>query len=170
MMKSDVPYRRRSSGPRIVVKEERTMARVFGETRGRRRLTSAPEKSGRFGSTRAVSNGALAAIFRASAPVPASATRNPSRERRSASMSRTAGSPLTTRTGNRASRVGSTSFLPDVRAGHFRRNGQREEVEDRRGEVLEGPVFPQPRTDGPRVGKNEGHQVRRVRGEGSAGR
>jgi len=37
-MKSDVPNRRTSSELRIVVKEERTTTRVFGETRARRRL------------------------------------------------------------------------------------------------------------------------------------
>ena len=43
MMKSDVPNRRTSSELRIVVKEERTTTRVFGETRARRRLNSTPE-------------------------------------------------------------------------------------------------------------------------------
>ena len=42
-MKSDVPNRRTSSELRIVVKEERTTTRVFGETRARRRLNSTPE-------------------------------------------------------------------------------------------------------------------------------
>src|SRR5512141_3506508 len=105
----------------------------------------------------------------ASAPDTARAKWTPSPERTFASMSRTAGSLLTTRTGDRASRVNSMSGLPDIRAGHFRRNGQRQKVEDRRGEVLERAVFPQPRADGPRVGKNKGHEVRRVRGEGTAG-
>src|SRR5512141_1969757 len=106
----------------------------------------------------------------ASAPDSARATWNPSPERRFASMSLTAGSLLTTRTGDRISRVNSMSGLPDIRSGHFRRNGQRQEVENCRGEVLERAVVPQPRADGPRVGKNEGHEVRRMRGEGTAGR
>ena len=42
-MKSDVPNRRTSSELRIVVKEDRTTTRVFGETRARRRLNSTPE-------------------------------------------------------------------------------------------------------------------------------
>ena len=65
-MKSDVPNRRTSSELRIVVKEDRTTTRVFGETRARRRLNSTPEKSGRNRSTRAVVEGARSR--RSSAP------------------------------------------------------------------------------------------------------
>ncbi len=97
-MKSEDPNRRTSSEVRMMVKDERTITRDFGDSRRRRRLSSTPELSGRNCSHRTKSGGELETILIASAPVAARDTRRPASVRRFAIMSRTPASLLMIRT------------------------------------------------------------------------